>query len=161
MAQYYKNKILNVYTVSASPVGFWRKCIKFLPYNVGQKIQLEVTVESKRERGLSWMDLTYFEFVEITPGGQRKTIKVDETKIFLDKRNKHKGIIYPLDTSPISQEGVTEWQLVSQPFNDEILLFIDNTVFLHSSKDGMRYIFAVISFVTGVATGIILKWLTQ
>ncbi len=130
MAQYYKKQPLNVYIVSSRPTGFWHKLMRFLPYNVGQKVQLEVVIESKRDRGLAWMDLTYFEFVEIMSNGQRK---------IFDKR---KGVIYPLDVSPISREGVIEYRLMDMISHEEVLLFTDNTVFLHSSKDIIRYTFA-------------------
>ncbi len=154
MGHYYKKQPLNVYVVSAQPTSFWRRLMKFLPYNVGQKVQLKIVIKSKRDRGMALMDLKYFEFVEIMPDGQQKTIMVDEKRITV---NKHDGIIYPQTTTPISREGIIEWKLVDVVSHDQVLLFTDNVVFLHSSKDIMRLIFAVIGFISGIIATLLFR----
>lgn len=86
---------------------------------------MEVVVESKRARGIDWMDLKYFEFVETMPDGQRNIIKVDEKRIVVNMQD---GIIYPQITTPINREGLIEWKIVDVVTHDEALLFTDKDI---------------------------------
>jgi hypothetical protein len=161
MSEYLKRQNITkeVYCVSARPIGFWRRRMEWLPYNVGQKVQLEVTIESRRERGIAWMDCTYFNFIETMPDGTLRTIEVDENKIIIDKRNKQKGFFYPVVSQMrnITQAGHVGYKLVDKINHEEAVLFTDETVFLHSSKNIIVYIFSMLSFIFGIASTLLIQ----
>ncbi|MBM3182302.1 MAG: hypothetical protein FJZ86_18440 [Chloroflexi bacterium] len=167
MSKYYKNQPLGqVYVVSARPLGFWRRLMEWLPYNVGQTVQVEVTVESKRERGIAWMDCAYFEFVETMPNGESHTFPVDEKRIELDKKNKSKATIYPLDDyptwrQPVRDEGKVTWKIVGKIFHEEAPLLDSKVVFLQSGPNVVRYFTSTVSFVAGIVSGVVITLIAQ
>ena len=161
MSKYLKQQYITkeIYRVSARPAGFWRKRMQWFPYNVGQKVQLEVTIESRRERGLSWMDCTYFKFIEIMPGETPRTVDVDESKITIDERNNHRGFIYPTVSQMrnVTQAGHVEYRLVDEMNHEKTVLFTDETIFLHSSKN----VIGVFGFIFGIASTLLTQWLLE
>lgn len=109
------------------------------------------------------MDCTYFDFVEIMPSEPRRTVELDESRIALSKKVKSKGFIYPVTTQMrnVAREGYVEYRLVDKINHEEVVLFSDETVFLHSSKNVIRFLFGIIGVVVGVASTLLTQWLLK
>jgi hypothetical protein len=129
--------------------------MEWLPYFVGSKVQLEVIIKSSRERGISWMDLTYFDFIEKMPGEPPRFIGVDENNIRIHKKNKRKGTIYPMNVRHIPRAGEVEYSLSDKVTQEKVSLFSEDVAFPFSSKNTYKIIAAILTALLGLICSVI------